>query len=125
MNISQTPFSWLTTWFVYELYIDQRRANNKNSFFKKDWKMYAKTIRSLVQSLKISLIFCVTQILFRNLKTQLVFWLRSKVVFNQTYAISITFDQTDREKQCNFPKPNYFLTLKAIAFHIYIISIGC
>ena len=82
---------------MYELYIDQRRANNKNSFFKKDWKMYAKTIRSLVQSLKISLIFCVTKILLRNLKTQLVFWLRSKVVFNQTYAISITFDQMDRE----------------------------
>ena len=97
MNISQTPFSWLTTWFVYELYIDQRRANNKNSFFKKDWKMYAKTIRSLVQSLKISLIFCVTKILLRNLKTQLVFWLSIKVVFNQTYAISITFDQMDRE----------------------------
>ena len=93
MNISQTPFSWLTTWFVYELYIDQRRANIKNSFFKKDWKMYAKTIRSLVQSLKISLIFCVTKILLRNLKTQLSI----KVVFNQTYAISITFDQMDRE----------------------------
>lgn len=55
--------------------------------------MYAKTIRSLVQSLKISLIFCVTKILLRNLKTQLSI----KIVFNQTYAISITFDQMDRE----------------------------